>query len=125
MASKEKLDQLIAAKQAEIAVLEDIKIDVAAEVSAAYNEGFAVGGGSIANDGIYTEAEYQAGIESAVAPLNITVAELATQVEAIPSLIESAVEAFKAEALSKLNEQQAFESASEIAYADLLKPIVK
>lgn len=122
MASKEKLDQLIAAKQAEIAVLEDIKVDIAAEVSAAYNEGFAVGGGSIANDGIYTEAEYQAAILATAEPLNAQIAQLAAAIETIPAQIEAAVEAFKAEMLSKLNEQQASESASEIALADLLKP---
>jgi hypothetical protein len=124
MASTEKLDQLIAAKQAEITVLETIKVDIAAEVSAAYNEGFAVGGGSIANDGIYTEAEYQAAILTTAEPLNAQIAQLAAAIETIPAQIEAAVEAFKAEMLTKLNEQQASESASEIAYADLLKPKV-
>lgn len=122
MASKEKLDQLIAEKQAEITLLETIKVDIAEEVSAAYNEGFAVGGGSIANDGIYTEAEYQAAILATAEPLNAQIAQLAATVETIPAQIEAAVEAFKAEMLSKLNEQQASETASEIAYADLLKP---
>lgn len=73
------------------ALLEDIK----AKVTEAYNQGVIDGKASVG--GGFTQADIDAAVAVAVAPLNEKVSALQAQVDAFPALIAEAVAAAKAE----------------------------
>lgn len=96
------------------------------EVKNAYDKGFADGVASMGGEGdaIYTQAELDAAVAGAVAPLNEQIAALNLQMvalqESIQPKIDEALVLFKASLLAQYEAQQVVESDSETGFKNLL-----
>lgn len=106
-----------------VAKLADAAAALEVAKRASYDEGFAAGVASVGGnpDVKFTQADLDAAVASAVAPLNEQIAALQAQVDGIPAVVADAIAAFKAELAQKYADQQVVESASETGFADLLK----
>lgn len=112
------------ALQAKLADAEQAAEELA---KAKYDEGFAAGVASVVppvGDKIYSQAELDLAVESAVLPLQEQITMLQGQVDGIPALVDAkvieAVALCKAELLAKYEAQQAAETSTEASFKDLL-----
>ena len=112
------------------AALADSEAAVMAAKQASYDEGFANGKAEGAGpvepvepgSKIFDQAEVDAMIASAIAPLEAKIVELEASIEAKAEEAASVkVAALKAELLAKYEAQQVAETAEETGFADLLK----
>lgn len=118
---KEIVDQMLVEAQSKVEALTKLQTEIDAEKQAAYDEGFTAGAASIGSDVVYTEAELQAKLAEAVAPLNTKVEELSAEVQLIPAKLDEAKVSVKAELAAKYAELQVAESQIETGFGDLLK----
>ena len=118
------LNSLVANIAALQAQLVDAQASADALAKAKYDEGFAAGVASVGGgEKIYSQAELDAKIAEAVAPLNVKIAELDAKVaELSAALVAEAgkLVAFKADLLAKYEAQQVAESEGETGFKNLL-----
>lgn len=137
------LFELFAALQVTItelqAKLAEAETALAEAKQASYDEGFAAGAASAQSDKIYSQADLDAAVASAIAPLEAANADLMVQLDGVKAnvaaleaqlaeltsgleaKVSEAVAAFKAELLAKYQEAQAQETEIEKTIEDLLK----
>lgn len=119
------LQDLVAQLGALQAQLADAQAALDAAKKLSYDQGFADGVASLpppppASDKIFSQAEADALVAAAVAPLQAQVADLQSKVDGIPKLVADAVAALKADLLSKYEAAQAAESQVELDFKNLL-----
>lgn len=111
----------IAALQAQLADAQKAADDLA---KVKYDEGFAAGVASVVvSDKIYSQAELDAKIAEAVAPLNAKIVELDVKVAELSAAVVAEagkLVAYKAELLAKYEAQQVAESEGETGFKNLL-----
>ncbi len=100
------LNNLIANITALQLQLADAQVSADALAKAKFDEGFAAGVASVTPAGGFTQADIDAAVATAVAPLVAQVASLQVQVDGIPAQILAAIEAFKVDALAKLKTEE-------------------
>lgn len=119
------LNNLVANIAALQAQLVDAQASADALAKAKYDEGFAAGVASVGGgEKIYSQAELDAKIVEAIAPLNVKIAELDAKVLELEAAVlaeAGKLVAFKADLLAKYEEAQVAESAVETGFKDLLK----
>ncbi len=99
------LNNLIANINALQLQLADAQVSADALAKAKFDEGFAAGVASVTGGG-FTQADIDAAVATAVAPLITQVAALQVQVDGIPAQILAAIEAFKVDALAKMKAEE-------------------
>lgn len=111
------------------AQLADTKAALDVQVEAAKAEGYAKGfedGKASVVGGGFTQADIDAAVAAAIAPLTEKISVLEVQVVALQSEMETkilaGIEAFKAELLAQYESQQVVESTSETGFKALLSP---
>lgn len=115
------LNELVANIAALQAQLVDAQASADALAKLKYDEGFAAGVASVVappSDKIYSQAELDQKIADALLPIQ---AELEAVKASIEPKVAEALAVFKADLLSKYQEQQVVESQLETGFADLLK----
>ena len=97
----ESLVNLLTALSSSITALQAQLVDAQAAAKSQYDAGFAAGAASVPvtppSDKIYSQADLDAAVAAAVAPLQAQVSALQAQVDALPQQIADAVAAAKAE----------------------------
>ncbi len=129
------LQDLAASIAALTSQLSDAQAAADAIAKTAYDKGFVDGVASVpppVNDKIYSQAELDAAVASAVAPLNETVAAMQVQLADLQAVVDgmagkideavtASLVAFKAQLTAAYEAQQVVESESETGFKDLLK----
>jgi uncharacterized small protein (DUF1192 family) len=109
--------------------LQDAQATADKLVKEAYDKGFADGVASVPPVGEdttpFSQADIDAAVAAAVAPMNEQIVALQAEVEGLKAQIEQvkseAVAAFKAELLAKYEEMQVVESQLETGFGEMLK----
>jgi outer membrane murein-binding lipoprotein Lpp len=99
------LNDLVASIEALKAQLADAQAAADALAKTKYDEGFAAGVASV--DKGFTQADLDAAVASAVAPLSEKIAALQSQIDGIPGQIQAAKDEIKAKALELLKTEEA------------------
>ncbi len=126
------LQDMIANIAALQTALQDAEATLADAKKASYDEGFAAGVASVpvidpppASDKIYSQAELDAAVATAVVVVQAKVDELQAQVDSFPGVIDAkiaeAMATFKADLLAKYKDLEVALQTAETGFEDLLK----
>lgn len=112
--------------------LQDAEATLALAKQASYDEGYAAGVASVpvidpppTSDKIYSQAELDAAVATAVTVVQAKVDELQAQVDTFPGIIDAkvaeAMAAFKADLFAKYKDLEVVMQAAETGFEELLK----
>lgn len=116
--SMEQLVKLLNDLATSIDALKAQLVDAQVAAQANYDAGFAAGVASVGGgDKLFTQADLDKAVADAVAPLNVSIAALQAQIDAVPAQIADAVSAAKAKlkalVVAAYDEAQSAEGAVE------------